>query len=89
MVANKYSFKSVAVQSTRMPYSFQQGAAAPYSFRQPVVENAVMLGMITKKSVIKLGSVNKMVETEPVTAEAPVSPAADEDIVNPTRRQTT
>ena len=56
MVANKYSFKSAAVQSTRMPYSFQQGTATPYSVKLVGVENAVAQGMKTKKPVAKLGS---------------------------------
>ena len=66
MVANKYSFKSAAIQSTRMPYSFQQGAATPYSIKLVGVENAAMLGMKTTKPVAKLGSMNKMEEAEPV-----------------------
>ena len=41
MVANKFSFKSAAVQSTRMPYSFKQGAATPYSIKLVGVEKTV------------------------------------------------
>jgi hypothetical protein len=56
MLANKYSFKSASVQSTRMPYSFQQGTPTPYSLKLVGVENAVAEGMQTKKPVAKLGS---------------------------------
>ena len=70
MVANKYSFKSAAVQSTRMPYSFQQGTATPYSLKLVGVENVVAQGMQTKKPVAKLGSMN---QAEPKTASvAPI-----------------
>ena len=53
--ASKYSFKSAAVQSTRMTYSFKQGTATPYSFKQPAVENAAMLGMTGQKARSKSG----------------------------------
>ncbi len=66
MMANKYSFKSAAVQSTRMPYSFQQGTATPYSVKLVGVENAVAQGMKTMKPVAKLGSMNKVDEAAPV-----------------------
>ncbi|MHB8118830.1 MAG: SdrD B-like domain-containing protein [Methanothrix sp.] len=72
MVANKYSFKSAAVQSTRMPYSFQQGTATPYSLKLVGVENAVAQGMKTMKPVAKLGSMNKVEEAAPVVAPAAV-----------------
>ena len=78
-LANKYSFKSAAVQSTRMPYSFQTGTATPYSVKLVGVENAVAEGMKNIKPVAKLGSMNKMEEAEPVvaptTVEAPVEAA--------------
>ena len=76
MVANKYSFKSAAVQSTRMPYSFQQGTATPYSLKLVGVENVVAQGMQTKKPVAKLGSMNKVDETQPVAAPV-VEPVAE------------
>jgi hypothetical protein len=56
MVANKYSFKSAGVSSTRMAYSFQKGASAPYSFKLVGVENAVAEGMKTAKPTAKLGN---------------------------------
>ncbi len=80
-VVNKYSFKSAAVQSTRQPYSFQEGAVAPYSFKLLGVDNAVAEGMKTKKPVAKLGSMMKNAEpaaapvVEPVAAPV-VEPAA-------------
>ena len=55
MVANKYSFKSAGVASTRMAYSFQKGASAPYSFKLVGVENAVAEGTPAKPTA-KLGS---------------------------------
>ena len=76
MVANKYSFKSAAVQSTRMPYSFQQGTATPYSLKLVGVENVVAQGMQTKKPVAKLGSMNKVDETQAVAAPV-VEPVAE------------
>ncbi len=55
MMANKYSLKSAGIQSTRMPYSFKQGTATPYSVKLEGVKNAAPLGMKTKP-VAKLGS---------------------------------
>jgi hypothetical protein len=74
MMANKYSFKSAAIQSTRMPYSFQLGAATPYSLKLVGVENAVAQGMQTVKPVAKLGSMKD--EAVPVT-ETKVEPVAE------------
>jgi hypothetical protein len=79
--ASKYSFKSASVQSTRMTYSFKQGTATPYSFKQPAVENAAMLGMVNKKPVTKLGSMNKMEEAVPVVE--PVAAPVNETIAAP------
>ena len=72
--ASKYSFKSPAIQSTRMTYSFKTGTATP-SFKQPAVENVVVQGMKTKKPVAKLGSVNKMEEATPLVI--PLAASAD------------
>jgi hypothetical protein len=65
MMANKYSFKSAGIQSTRMPYSFNQGTATPYSVKLEGVKNAAPLGMKTKPAA-KLGSM--MDAVEPVAA---------------------
>ena len=73
MLAYKYSFTASAVQSTRMPYSFQQGTATPYSVQLAGVENAATLGMKTKKEAAKLGSMNKQVEEQPTTPVEPVA----------------
>ncbi|MDQ1262719.1 MAG: hypothetical protein QG575_1900 [Euryarchaeota archaeon] len=78
MVANKYSFKSAAVQSTRTPYSFQQGAAGAYSFKLVGVENAVAQGMKTEKPIAKLGSM--MDKAAPVTEEV-TAPVTEPEIV--------
>jgi hypothetical protein len=66
MVANKYSFKSAAVQSSKIPYSFKQGSAMPYSIKLDGVDNAVAMGM-PKKNAALLGSMNKKAP-EAVTA---------------------
>ena len=76
MMANKYSFKSAAVQSTRMPYSFQTGAATPYSLKLVGVENAVAQGMQAVKPIAKLGSMNK-VEEAALIAEPVAAPVAE------------
>jgi hypothetical protein len=76
MVANKHSFKAPAIQSNRVPYSFQQGSAMPYSIKLQGVDNAVAMGVQTQKSATLLGSMNKKgsatitpaVETTPVEA---------------------
>jgi hypothetical protein len=83
MVVNKYSFKSAGVQSTRMSYTFQQGAVAPYSFKLVGVENAVAQGMTTVKPTAKLGSM--MDEAAPVTeaATAPVNETQPEIVAVP------
>jgi len=65
MMANKYSFKSAGIQSTRMPYSFNQGTATPYSVKLEGVKNAAPLGMKIKPAA-KLGSM--MDAAEPVAA---------------------
>ncbi|MCX6678040.1 MAG: hypothetical protein NTU95_08870 [Methanothrix sp.] len=78
MVTNKYSFKSPAVQSTRMPYSFQQGTVTPYSLKLEGVKDATPLGMKTKPAV-KLGSMNKPVA---VPVVEPVAELAGEPVTN-------
>jgi hypothetical protein len=55
MVVNKYSFKSSGVASTKVAYSFQKGANAPYSFKLIGVENAVAEGTAVKPTA-KLGN---------------------------------
>lgn len=74
MVTYKYSFKSAGIVSTKMPYSFNQGAVTPYSFKLLGVENAVAQGMKTKKPVAMLGSMNKaepVAKTEDVVKTEP------------------
>ncbi len=76
---NNYSFKSTAIQSTRVAYSFKLLS----------VENAAAQGMKTKKPVIKLGSISKMEEAAPVaapvneTAAAPVAAPVNETVTAP------
>jgi hypothetical protein len=78
MMANKYSFKSAGIQSTRMPYSFNQGTATPYSVKLEGVKNAAPLGMKTKPAA-KLGSM--MDAVEPVAA--PVVETVAAPVVEP------
>jgi hypothetical protein len=82
-LANKYSFKAAAVQSTRMPYSFQTGTATPYSVKLVGVENAVAEGMKNVKPAAKLGSMNKMEEAEPVAAPTTVEAPVEAAVVEP------
>jgi len=82
-LANKYSFKAAAVQSTRMPYSFQTGTATPYSVKLVGVENAVAEGMKNVKPVAKLGSMNKMEEAEPIAAPTTVEAPVEAAVVEP------
>lgn len=74
MVANKYSFKSAGVSSTRMAYSFQKGASAPYSIKLVGVENAVAEGMKTAKPTAKLG--NMVGDITDAAASGPASELA-------------
>ena len=82
MMANKYSFKSTGIQSTRMPYSFKQGTATPYSVKLEGVKNAAPLGMKTKPAA-KLGSM--MDAAEPVAAPVvePVATPVVEPVATP------
>jgi hypothetical protein len=76
MVVNKYSLKSAGVASTRMAYSFQRGAVAPYSFKLIGVENAVAQGMKTVKPTAKLGSMADSISDG--TASGPAGEVAAE-----------
>jgi len=77
MVANKYSIKAPAVQSTRVAYSFQTGSAQPYSMKLIGVTNAVAEGYKTTKAAARLGSEVKTEETAaPAVAATPVETAA-------------
>jgi hypothetical protein len=70
MVANKYSFKSAGVKSTRIAYSFQKGATVPYSFNLVGVDNAVAEGMKTVKPTAKLGSMTDSINDASASAPA-------------------
>jgi hypothetical protein len=73
MVANKHSFKAPAVQSNRVPYSFKQGSAMPYSMKMAGVDNAIAMGYQTKKGAALLGSMNKAPATpKPAVETTPV-----------------
>jgi hypothetical protein len=67
-MANRHSFKASGVQSTRVPYSFKQGALVPYSIKLVGVDNANQLGKQEKKEAILLGSLNKLTKIEAVEA---------------------
>ncbi len=82
MVANKYSFKSAGVKSTRVAYSFQKGTTARYSFNLVGVDNAVAEGMKTVKATAKLGSMTDSINDASASApageiEAASAPAAE------------
>ncbi|MDD4652019.1 MAG: carboxypeptidase-like regulatory domain-containing protein [Methanothrix sp.] len=81
MVVNKYSFKSAGVASTRVAYSFQKGANAPYSFKLIGVENAVAEGTAVKPTA-KLGNmvgdITDAAATGPASELAPASAPAVE-----------
>jgi hypothetical protein len=82
MMANKYSFKSAAVQSTRMSYSFKQGTATPYSVKLEGVENAAQLGMKTKPAA-KLGSMMDAAEPVATPVVEPVATPVVETVAAP------
>ena len=77
-VTKQYSFKSTAVTSTRMAYSFKQSGRQAYTFKALGVDNAVAEGMKVQKETALLGSMNKKAAAEPVAAEAePVAAEAE------------
>jgi hypothetical protein len=73
MVASKYSIKAPAVQGSRVPYSFQQGRAVPYSMKLVGVSNALPEGYQTTKEAETLGMVNKAEEVTEQIGVPPVS----------------
>jgi len=83
MVVDKYSFKSAGVTSTRMAYSFQQGAVSPYSFKLVGVENAVAQGMKTVKPTAKLGSMTGSINDESASGPSGEIAAAPADEAAP------
>ncbi len=93
MVASKYSIKSPAVQGSRVPYSFQEGPAVPYSSKLVGVTNALPEGYQTRKEPSTLGMVNKAEEvTEQIgvppvqateTVPANVTAATNQTVVTP------
>jgi hypothetical protein len=83
-VTNKYSFKSTAIKSTRMAYSFKQSGRQEYSFKQLGVDNAVAEGMKAETETALLGSVNTKAAVEPVETEAqPVTEVAAAPVEQP------
>jgi len=82
MMANKYSFKSAGIQSTRMPYSFNQGTATPYSVKLEGVKNAAPLGMKTKPAA-KLGSMMDAAEPVATPVVEPVATPVAEPVATP------
>jgi len=58
MITNKYSFQAPAVQSTRVPYSFKEGSAQPYSTKLVGV-SAVSEGIQTTKEAATVGETAK------------------------------
>jgi len=83
-VTKQYSFKSTAVTSTRMAYSFKQSGRQAYTFEALGVDNAVAEGMKVQKDTALLGSMNKKAADTPVAAEAePVAEVAAAPVVEP------
>ena len=81
-VTKQYSFKSTAVTSTRMAYSFKQSGRQAYTFEALGVDNAVAEGMKVQKDTALLGSMNKKAAAEPAVAE-PVAEVAAAPVVEP------
>ena len=83
-VTKQYSFKSTAVTSTRMAYSFKQSGRQDYTFKALGVDNAVAEGMKVQKDTALLGSMNKKATAEPAVDEAePVAEVAAAPVVEP------
>ncbi len=83
-VTKQYSFKSAAVTSTRMAYSFKQSGRQDYTFKALGVDNAVAEGMKVQKDTALLGSMNKKATAEPAVDEAePVAEVAAAPAVEP------
>ncbi len=88
MVEDKYSFEAASVSSTRVPYSFNAGAAPKYSFALIGVENAAAQGMKTYKAPALLGSMNKK-ETTATATEAVAATEATTVTETPAGTETT
>jgi len=80
MITNKYSFQAPAVQSTRVPYSFKEGSAQPYSTKLVGV-NAVSEGIQTTKEAATVGEATKASET--AATAIPVEKAAAANVTAP------
>lgn len=88
MVEDKYSFEAASVSSTRVPYSFNAGAAPKYSFALIGVENAAAQGMKPKEAPALLGSMNKK-ETTATATEAVAATEATTATETPAGTETT
>ena len=80
MIKNKYSFQAPAVQSTRVPYSFKEGSAQPYSTKLVGV-SAVSEGIQTTKEAATVGETAKTSQT--TTTATPVETAAAANVTAP------
>jgi hypothetical protein len=78
MVASKYSIKAPAVQGSRVPYSFQQGRAVPYSMKLVGVSNALPEGYQTTKEAETLGTAAKVEQIGVPPVSATEMPAPNE-----------
>ncbi|MGV8175094.1 MAG: SpaA isopeptide-forming pilin-related protein [Methanothrix sp.] len=88
MVEDKYSLEAPAVSSTKVPYSFNAGAAPKYSFALIGVENAAAQGIKTDKAPALLGSMNKK-ETTATATEAVAATEATTATETPAGTETT
>ncbi|MCU0637480.1 MAG: prealbumin-like fold domain-containing protein [Methanothrix sp.] len=73
---DKSSLEAPAVRSTKVPYSFNAGAAPKYSFALIGVENAAAQGMKTVKAPALLGSMNEKFTAEAGSEAIPEAEAA-------------
>ncbi len=93
-VTNTYSISTPSVQSTRVPYTLQQGVVMPYSFSLVGVTNPEREGYQTEKQPAVLGKIAGTETTVPTTEAMPPAvnetpvvsemPAVNETVAAPT-----
>ena len=83
MIASKYSIKAPAVQGSRVPYSFQEGVAMPYSIKLVGVSNALPEGFQVKKEAARVGEAKPAENEQIVTGNETVPAAINETPVAP------
>jgi hypothetical protein len=76
-----------SVQAIRVPYSFQQGTAVPYSLKLPGV-TGVREGYQTKKAPAVVGKTYTETVAQPAAPETVGQPAAQETVTQPAAPET-